>query len=1325
MLPSLQSALYASVRFALLTACVLAILALIAPPVTAQALVSDIYPGTDGSLPSSLTAYNGQLYFAAEDGTSGKELWRSDGTEAGTVLVKDINPGADGSFPSGFTVFDGALYFAANDGTNGRELWRSDGTEAGTALVKDIDPGANESFPEDFTFFDGALYFSARNGTNGDELWKTDGTETGTALVKDIDPGSSGSAPAFLTVFDGTLYFAADDGASGDELWRSDGTEAGTLLVKDIDPGSISGEPRYLAVFDGALYFSANAGGGLGRELWRSDGTEAGTALLKDIYPGTGYGLPGIFTVTVFDGALYFQADDGTSGRELWRTDGTETGTTLVKDVNPGAAGSFSVNTHFAVVDDALYFAANDGASGDELWRSDGTEAGTVLAEDINPGTDGSSPEGFTIFDSVLYFVADDGANGRELWRSGSASAPPAGCNFIVTSTNDSGAGSLRQAILDANASAGAEGICFDIAGTGPHTIQPQTALPQITDPVTIDGLTQPGAACDTWPATLQVELDGSAAGNDADGLVITAGSSIVRGLVINRFSADAIDLQNGGGNTIACNFLGTDPGGTVDRGNGQDGVDVKSADNVIGYAGGVMGNLASGSNNQGVRIAEATATGNVVRGNRIGTDVTGQAALGNRFSGIIVDGASGNTIGGATVEAGNLIAGNGDEGVQIIGANASGNTVQNNRIGTNAAGTAAIPNASDGVDLQDSAANVVAGNVLSGNTGSGIDIEGGSDHVITGNLIGLDATGASALGNGINGVFIGNSSDNQVGGTAAGEGNTISGNSLIGIEIEGGLASGNVVQGNRIGTNAAGTAALGNDEDGVLIENAPSNTIGGADPSARNLISGNGDDGIDVFDSGSTGNLIRHNYIGVDADGTGALGNLEDGIDINNEASNTNVYDNVVAASAEIGVRIASGAANNVIARNFIGTNASGDELGNGGDGVLAQDSGPQVIGGTYDGTCCEGNTIAFNGGNGVTIQALTSVSFEKGILGNRIYQNAGLGIDLQNDGVTPNDAGDGDGSSSANKLQNFPEIASADYDAGNDEIMITYAVDSDPALSTAGASTYPLRIEFFRVDADGEEGQAFLGTDSYTEDDYAGCVSTGGTAPCPKAITFTPDASVTAFDRIVSTATDAGGNTSEFSEGGQPLPVELTSFTATVDAGAIRLAWQTATETNNAGFEVERARGGTDAWETVGFVAGRGTTSEPQAYHFTDAQLPYDAETLTYRLRQVDLDGAFEYSPAVEVALNLPAEFALHAPFPNPARGAATLRYELRKASDVALVVYNALGQRVATLAGGPKPAGRHEMQAALRDLPSGMYFVRLTSDEGTRTRKLILVR
>jgi len=289
------------------------------------------------SSPRELTVLGNALYFSADDGVSGRELWKTDVTGS-TVQVKDIAPGTvsiggiqvpRSSSPTGLTVFNNTLYFSADDGVNGVELWKSDGTLGNAVLVKDINntaPGASSS-PSGFTVFNNELYFSADDGSTGFELWKTNGTPGNAVLVKDINPLIGDSSPSGFTVFNNALYFSADR-AAGAELWKTD--VAGTVRVGAVS--LVSG----LTVFNNALYFSASDGVA-GVELWKTD-VAGSTVQVKGIN-NTTLGAPN--ALTVLNNALLFSADDGMTGRELWRTDGS--GTMRVKDICPGSCDGLPV----------------------------------------------------------------------------------------------------------------------------------------------------------------------------------------------------------------------------------------------------------------------------------------------------------------------------------------------------------------------------------------------------------------------------------------------------------------------------------------------------------------------------------------------------------------------------------------------------------------------------------------------------------------------------------------------------------------------------------------------------------------------------------------------------------------------------------------------------------------------------------------------------------------------------------------------------------------------------------------------------------------------
>ena len=462
----------------------------------------------------------------------------------------------------------------------------------------------------------------------------------------------------------------------------------------------------------------------------------------------------------------------------------------------------------------------------------------------------------------------------------------------------DDGAGNctLRAAIEEANALTGTDTIHFHI-GSGPNTIKPSSALPFITDPVNIDGYSEPKAreATSVKPARLMIEVDGTNAGDRICGLVLGPGSdgSTIKGLVINRCNNIGIYIFNSNNNIVSGNYLGTDVTGSRDLGNTMFGIKLfqGASNNTIGGKTAADRNLISGNDGEGLNITGSTD--NVVQGNYIGTDAAGTVVLANTWGAIaLMDGASSNTIGGTTPPERNIIVG----GYTVVDPGSTGNILQGNYIGTDVTGRVALTTTiHGGVTIQHFASgNIIGGttgttpggpctgacNVISGDGSDGIHMQFDvSNNIVQGNYIGTDVTGTVALGNKLHGVrLLTDARNNTIGGTNPGEGNLVSGNGLSGINISDPGSTGNLVQGNFIGTDVSGTLALGNRDKGVDIS-SPGNTIGGTTARAGNLISGNNGTGIHIMTGDATGNRVQGNYIGTDVAGTAALPNRSGGI--------------------------------------------------------------------------------------------------------------------------------------------------------------------------------------------------------------------------------------------------------------------------------------------------------------------------------------------------------------------------------------------------------------------------------------------------------------
>lgn len=338
--------------------------------------IADINP-TDSSYPSpSMIQYKGLFFLSAEDGTHGRELWVTDGTESYTELFADIVIGPNDSNPGQFTILGDYLYFTANNGTNSGTLWRTDGTPEGTVEIVNPRPEGNPSI-SDLRAFNNKLVFTAYSDNYGHEIYISNGTAEGTELLIDLNEGDGLSGADFLFELNNELFFYGSDGNDTENnpehhsysLFKTDGTTEGTVLVKDINPTEISSSEANIKLstkLGNHYLFLANDGIN-GMQLWKTDGTKSGTQIVKIIEEG---GIS-VRTMTVFNDKLYIaESDTG-----LWVSDGTEAGTSLVK--------SFDYTLDLRAIENGLIVSATDDLNKQSgYWLSDGTDVGTTFYHD-------------------------------------------------------------------------------------------------------------------------------------------------------------------------------------------------------------------------------------------------------------------------------------------------------------------------------------------------------------------------------------------------------------------------------------------------------------------------------------------------------------------------------------------------------------------------------------------------------------------------------------------------------------------------------------------------------------------------------------------------------------------------------------------------------------------------------------------------------------------------------------------------------------------------------------------------------------------------------
>jgi titin len=603
---------------------------------------------------------------------------------------------------------------------------------------------------------------------------------------------------------------------------------------------------------------------------------------------------------------------------------------------------------------------------------------------------------------------------------------------YVVNTTLDSpnpvnGLLSLRAAITEANQNPGLNTITFNL-GPGTHVIAPGTDLPAITNPLVINGLSQPGS----------IVLDG-VNDNSGNGLDLNAGNCTVEGLAIIRFKNFGIRIDPAiGPDLVTQNVIGTNFMGQAGLGNGagviilgshnfvigngivdnlNQGVSISGGSgntltsNTIGSNGGpgvslsassantiggtnagagntiqfngadgllvaaqsannqIVGNVISNNLANGVKLQDAGTTLNQVSGNEIGTDAGGTVAEANAGNGVLIyGGATNNTV------QNNLVSANGHDGIAISGMGTNGNQVFGNTIGTNRAGTTALPN-QDGVRISGGADNnPVHNNLISGNKQYGVEIQGGgpAGNQVTGNFIGSTGTGLKAVPNTKGGVILEAGAFRDLI-----DANLISGNAGPGVELRDAATSANVLETNFIGINFAGTAALPNKGDGVLIHlGASANYVGTANPGTANLISGNTGSGVEIAGAGTQGNLVMENLIGTALDGEHAVGNQADGVLVDGGATQNDVGTGaLISGNGLAGVHIKDAATQqNLVYGDLIGTDITGKRPLPNDDGVIIDQAGTNTVGEPAHGNVISGNTIGVlieNNASGNRVQA------------------------------------------------------------------------------------------------------------------------------------------------------------------------------------------------------------------------------------------------------------------------------------------------------------------------------------------------------------------
>ncbi|HXA01623.1 MAG TPA: T9SS type A sorting domain-containing protein [Cytophagaceae bacterium] len=799
---------------------------------------------------------------------------------------------------------------------------------------------------------------------------------------------------------------------------------------------------------------------------------------------------------------------------------------------------------------------------------------------------------------------------------------------------------------------------------------------------------------------------DGNTALGNYHGIEIntTSTSNIIGGITLNDRNVIAGNLNTGiditsnsGSCVILGNYIGTNAAGNAAKANGDHGININNALAVtIGGTVAGSGNVISGNGvgtfKRGINI-DLSSHGTIIKGNYIGTNAAGTAAIANLCDGIFINASNNCTIGGSNKIERNIISGNGtlltNSGLSIAGCNR--HIIKGNFFGISANGLSAMPNFGSGLSISNSIGDSIGGmtlmerNVCSGNNinGFGIYLSNVDSSRFYGNYIGTDSTGLAALANKQHGVSAQSGSDVNYW-----YNNVVSGNTLEGFDFFSCIK--NYLYGNFVGLGKNGTTKVSNGSNGVRIGAGSQNfIIGGNVAGQRNYVSGNDvGAGSHAFavDGGSTNNTFKGNYMGCDITGMVAMGNTGSGI-MFLDGSNGNIVGgtapgegNIICCSkGDLGIRIQI-SSNNVVYGNSIGVNAAGNMAAGFGNflyGVLitsysylSQVSNNNIIGSIGAGA----NIIAGNGSDGVDIynNGGTASNFNP-IIGNKIYCNVGLGINHQTNSATENEGVN-------------PPI-----------------VTSSTANAVSGTGVNGNTIHIYRNTTSGPgcdcEGEIYLGTTTVA----AGVWS----------FTHSLNLSAAAQLSVTATQTNSTNSTSEFWVCSSPLPVTLVSFNALLKNQIVALEWSTTSEINNNYFIIERSFDGIN-FDSIGRVDGSGNSNALVNYNFSDAN-PL-AGIAYYRLKQVDIDGKIRYTPVKSVTFD-GSEFSVQ---PIPSSDFLYLKMSHLPDAKCRLSVYNTLGQLMLEEE-IINQANTLNKKIDISELAVGMYVLQMVSGDNVFVRKI----